>query len=711
MSKKNSEYEFMQNRELSWLRFNERVLHEAKDTSVPLLERFKYLSIFTSNLDEFFMIRVGSLYDLASIDNTAIDNKTGLSPSEQLDQIYDAVISLYQQRDDIYHQIIEELSTYGISALSMTDLNDTDRKIVKKHFKRNILPFLSPQIVDRHHPFPHLINKDIHIVAYLQGQKNKLLGIIPIPYSLPDVLFLPGNEIKYVYMEQIIVEYVESIFGMYEVLEKTYLCVTRNADITADDDLFDESVDFRLAMKKILSKRNRLSIVRLEVASNLSNEFEDLLFSKFEIKKEQRFVTKSPMKLDYVFSLVKKLPLSMRRALYYPDFESTLAQNASLNESIFKQIRKKDYLYHHPFESMDFFLNMIKEAATDPKVISIKMTIYRLARKAKLVEYLSMAAENGKEVTVIIELRARFDEQNNIDWSERLEEAGCRVIYGFDEYKVHSKVCLITYRYKNTVTYITQIGTGNYNESTVNQYTDLSLFTANQEIGHDAAEFFKNMSIGTLDGIYTHFLVAPSAFKPSILRLIEREMLKKENGRIVMKLNSITDKDIILALSEASCAGAKIDLIVRGICCILPQVFGATDNITVTSIVGRFLEHSRIYRFGNDEDQLIFISSADLMTRNTERRIEVACPILDNDIKNKINHILDIALSDNTKARNMLSNGQYERINTVNDSFDSQEYFMEEASIRSIDQKITGLQHELGMWDRLRIKLIDILSR
>ncbi len=711
MSKKNSEYEFMQNRELSWLRFNERVLHEAKDPSVPLLERFKYLSIFTSNLDEFFMIRVGSLYALALVNNSAVDNKTGLSPSEQLDQIYDTVIPLYQQRDDIYDQIVGELSTYGISALRMEDLNDTDRKIVKKHFKRNILPYLSPQIVDRHHPFPHLINKDIHIVAYLQGQKNKLLGIIPIPYSLPDVLFLPGNEIKYIYMEQIILEYVESIFGMYEVLEKTYLCVTRNADITADNDLFDESVDFRLAMKKLLSKRNRLSVVRLEVASDLSDEFEDLMFSKFEIKQEQRFITKSPMKLDYVFSLDKKLPSSMCRAMYYPDFEPTLSENASLNESILRQIRRRDYLFHHPFESMDFFLTMIKEAATDPKVISIKMTIYRLARKAKLVEYLSMAAENGKEVTVIIELRARFDEQNNIDWSERLEEAGCRVVYGFDEHKVHSKVCLITYRYKNTVTYITQIGTGNYNESTVNQYTDLSLFTANQEIGRDAAEFFKNMSIGSLDGIYTHFLVAPTALKPSVLRLIEREALKRKDGRIVMKLNSITDKDIILALSEASRSGVKIELIVRGICCILPHVQGATDNINVTSIVGRYLEHSRIFRFGEGDEQLIFISSADLMTRNTERRIEVACPILDNDIKNKINHILDIVLSDNIKARNMLPNGQYERIDSERDPVNSQEYLMEEASIRTIDQKINDIQHELGLWDRLRVKLIDILSR
>ena len=506
-------------------------------------------------------------------------------------------------------------------------------------------------------------------------------------------------------------EYVESIFSMYEVLEKTYLCVTRDADITADDDLLDESTDFRLAMKKLLSKRNRMSIVRLEVSSDLSKEFEELLFAKFDIDPQQHFVTRSPMKLDYVFSLIKKLPISIRRVLYYPDFEPSLVENATLGESIIKQIRKNDYLFHHPFESMDFFLTMIKEAATDPKVISIKMTIYRLARRAKLVEYLSLAAENGKEVTVIIELRARFDEQNNIDWSERLEEAGCRVIYGFDEYKVHSKVCLITYRYKNTVTYITQIGTGNYNESTVNQYTDLSLFTANQEIGHDAAEFFKNMSIGSLDGVYSHLLVAPTAFKPSILRLIHREALKGEDGRIVMKLNSITDKDIILALSEASCAGVKIDLIVRGICCILPQISGKTDHITVTSIIGRFLEHSRIYRFGDDDEQLILISSADLMTRNTERRIEVACPILDNEIKNKINHILDITLSDNVKARNMLPNGQYERIDTENNLINSQEYLMEESSNRSIDQKITDIQHELGMWDRLRIKLIDILSR
>ena len=629
--------------------------------TVPLLEQFKFLSIFTSNLDEFFMIRVGSLYDLSQVDNSAIDNKTGLSPNEQLDLIYDAVKPLYAQRDETYRRIVGELAEYGIHALDMKELKEVDRKIVKKHFKKYILPLLSPQIVDYHHPFPHLPSKEIHIFAYLHGPKRNVLGIIPIPNNLPDVLFLPGDEIRYLYMEQIILEYVDNIFEMYGVLEKTYLCVTRNADITADDDLFDESIDFRLAMKRLLTKRQRLSVVRLEMASEISEEFADVLCEKFNIKKHQTFMTESPMKLAYAFSIAKRLPISLRRALCYPDFEPALAESASLTESILKQVKKKEYLFYHPFESMEFFLTMIKEASVDPEVVSIKMTIYRLAQKAKLVEYLSAAAENGKDVTVIIELRARFDEQNNIDWSERLEEAGCRLIYGFDEYKVHSKLCLITYKHRNSINYITQVGTGNYNESTANQYTDLSYITSNQEIGEDAAEFFKNMAIGNLNGVYTHLLVAPSSFKVSILRLIENEAEKGEDGRIFMKLNSITDKDIIAALSKASCAGVQIDLIVRGICCILPGIKGMTENITVTSIVGRFLEHSRIYRFGENEEQLLFISSADLMTRNTERRVEVACPILDSGLKERINQIAEICLSDNIKARHMRSDGLYEK--------------------------------------------------
>ncbi len=710
MNKTHPEYRFMQNRELSWLRFNERVLEEAKDPNVPLMERLKFISIFTSNLDEFFMIRVGSLYDLSTIDNTAIDNKTGLTPNEQLGQVYEAVIPLYAEKDKLYRSVTKELSDFGIYAMHMKDLNEFDMKVVKQHFKKNVLPLLSPQIVDPHHPFPHFPSKQVHIIAYLDGAKSKHLGIIPVPDSIPSVLFLPSDKIRYLHMEEIILWFSEQIFSMYRVLEKTYLCVTRNADLTADDDLFDETVDFRLAMKKLLTKRNRLAVVRMETASSLSAPLQEILFDKLSLNASQVYETTSPMNLSYVFSMGQKFPAAMHHQMFYPDFTPLLPKTASLSESILKQVKRHDYLFSHPFESMDFFLAMIKEAGRDSSVVSIKITIYRLAQKAKLVEYLSTAAENGKEVTVIIELRARFDEQNNIDWSERLEEAGCRVIYGFDEYKVHSKICLITYRHKGAVKYITQIGTGNYNESTVKQYTDLSLITADDAIGEDAASFFKNMAVGNLDATYSHLLVAPTSFKSGILRLIETETEKGKDGRILMKLNSITDKDVILTLAKASKAGVKIDLIVRGICCILPQVKEETENITVRSIVGRFLEHSRVYRFGEGEHQLMFISSADLMTRNTERRVEVACPIMDEAAKEKINWILNACMKDNLKARTMKDNGTYVTVESSGVPFSSQDYFIKEARNDLIDQNIADLTKKVSMIDRIKHRLIRWLS-
>ena len=649
---------YTQNRELSWLKFNQRVLQEAQDSSVPLLERMKFVSIFTSNLDEFFMIRVGSLYDMAQTDNSAIDSRSGMTPKEQLDAIFAAVAPLYKERDKTYSEIKKLLSPYGVCGLSMKELEPQEKKFVKKYFKEQILPILSPQIVDANHPFPHLLNKELYVVASLKQGDTTMLGIVPVPQFVSDILYLPGHDIRYIRMEKVIMEYLEIVFDKYEVSEKNYICVTRNADVSPNDEALEINDDFRLLMQETLHKRRRMAVVRLETAEPLAKDLEKFFCDKFKITPAQIYRTKMPMKLDYIFSIVDKVPASMKRSL--TDDVFTPQPSRYLTEgSVMKQVKKRDVLLSYPYESMEPFLRLIKEAAYDPSVLTIKITIYRLAKKARLVEYLCAAAENGKEVTVLIELRARFDEQNNIDWSERLEEAGCRVIYGFEGYKVHSKICLITYRNKNEIEYITQIGTGNYNEKTAAMYTDVSLITADRGIGMDATVFFKNMSIGNLNGSYEHLIVSPTSLKPKILSLIDEEIKKGSAGRVVMKMNSLTDVDFIEKVSEASRAGVKIDLIVRGICCILPGVPGYTDNLRVTSIVGRFLEHPRIFSFGTGAAQKMYIGSADMMTRNTEKRVEVACPVYDERIKAQLTHMLWIMLADNVKVRVLHSDGTY----------------------------------------------------
>ena len=669
---------YTQNRELSWLKFNQRVLEEAQDPTVPLLERMKFVAIFTSNLDEFFMIRVGSLFDMAATDAKARDSRSNMTPKEQLEKIYEAVAPLYKERDKTYAEIKKQLHPYGVCGLDFKELETSEKKYVKKYFKEQILPILSPQIVDANHPFPHLINKDIYVTANLKADNKSMLGIIPVPKFVSDILYLPGHDIRYIRMEKVIMEYLELVFEHYEVTDKNYICVTRNADITPDDELLEINDDFRYLMKQSLHKRKRMAVVRLEIAEKLSPETEKYFCTKFNIKKEQIFRTKMPMKLDYMFAISGNLPDAMKRSLIDKPFSPQMSRHVQ-DGNIMRQIKKNDIMLFYPYESMEPFLRLIKEASTDPNVMTIKITIYRLAKKARLVEYLCAAAENGKEVTVLIELRARFDEQNNIDWSERLEEAGCRVIYGFEGYKVHSKICLITYRNRNEIQYITQIGTGNYNEKTATMYTDLSLMTANKEIGEDASEFFKNMSIGNLDGIYKHLIVSPTSLKPRVLHLMDEEIKKGSNGRIVMKMNSVTDVDFIEKVSEASRAGVKIDLIVIGLCFILPGVEGYTDNLSVTSIVGRYLEHPRIFSFGTGSEQKIYIGSADMMTRNTEKRVEVACPILDENIKKQVNHYLDVMLSDNVKARELQSNGVYKKKEQKEPFVNSQERFMKEA--------------------------------
>ena len=704
---------YTQNRELSWLKFNQRVLEEAKDSSVPLLERMKFVSIFTSNLDEFFMIRVGSLYDMSLTDNSTIDSRSGMNPKEQLDAIFAAVAPLYKERDKTYSEIKKLLNPYGVCGLSIKELEQQEKKYVKKYFKDQILPILSPQIVDANHPFPHLLNKELYVIASLKQNGTSMIGIVPVPQFVSDILYLPGHDIRYIRMEKVIMEYLDVVFDKYEVSNKNYICVTRNADVSPDDEALEINDDFRLLMQETLHKRRRMAVVRMETAEPLDKELEKYFCDKFKITPAQIYRTKMPMKLDFIFAIADKLPESMKRTLVDEPFSPQPA--AMLHEgSVMEQVKKKDVLLSYPYESMEPFLQMIREAASDPDVLTIKITIYRLAKKARLVEYLCAAAENGKEVTVLIELRARFDEQNNIEWSERLEEAGCRVLYGFEGYKVHSKICLITYRSKsepnnkNEIRYITQIGTGNYNEKTAKMYTDYSLMTANQEIGTDAAEFFKNMSIGNLHGAYRHLIVSPVSLKARVLATMDEEIEKGSAGRIIMKMNSVTDVDFIRKVEEASCAGVKVDLIVRGICCILPQVPGHTENVRVTSIVGRYLEHPRVFVFGKGEKTKIYIGSADMMTRNTEKRVEVACPVYDEAVKKRLLHQLKVMLADNVKAREMAEDGTYHKKAESGRKINAQETFMQEAlharkeETREMrEQKNTGvIKRVLGFFRR-----------
>ena len=689
----------MQNRELSWLTFNECVLQEAIDVSVPLLERFKFITIFSNNLDEFFMIRVGSLTDLSCAEDKAIDNKTGMSPTQQLEKIYSAVVPLYEKKDTIYSTLSQTIKAYGIGPLEFNELNPDEFEYVKRYYKNFILPVLSPQIVDQHHPFPHIQNKVIHITARLKNKSGSILGLIQVPPALGDVLSFPESG-KYIHIEKIIYEYAESIFHMYEMQEKNYICVTRNADISLDDEVFDVDQDFRMTMAKALKKRKRLSVVRLEAAKAFSDRFEEYICEKLLIDKSKIYITTSPMRLKHLFVLGDGISVKQQRQLNYPVFTPQPSPGISPGMSIMRQIEKKDLLLSYPYESMDTFLQLIKEASESSSVISIKITIYRVANKSKLIEYLCNAAENGKEVFVIVELRARFDEQNNIDWCERLEEAGCIIMYGFEEYKVHSKICLITKRNgKDGISYITQIATGNYNERTAKLYTDLSLTTANQEIGEDANDFFRNMGVAHLEEEYKHLIVAPS-MKDKILNKIAAEAEKGEEGRITIKVNSITDYDILEYLAEASRTGVRINMIVRGICCLLPGVPEQTENVNIIRIVGRFLEHARIYSFGEQETQQLYISSADLMTRNMERRIEIAVPVFDTDIKKRINKMIDVMLNDNTKAYKMNRDGSYTKKSSKDTvPINSQEYFMQEAEEFA---KIPSAPQEIGIIGSVR---------
>ena len=695
---------YTQNRELSWLEFNARVLAEAEDEAVPLLERFKFLAIFTSNLDEFFMIRVGSLTDMAALEPNRRDTKSGLTAGEQLSRIYAAVEPLYARRDAAFRDVDARLAQEDLCRTSMDELDSSERKYIKRYFNTMIAPVLSPQVVDSHHPFPHLEGKVLHIAVLLSHKKNERLGLIPVPASLPPITFLPNDKRRYLMTEDILLAFADSIFEMYDVLEKTVFCVTRNADVPLDDEPFgSEQVDLRKKMERMLRQRRRMAIVRVELSRPVSSHFKECLHKRFEVTDEQIFLSRSaPLRMNYAFSLGDYLSDGRRSRLSDPPFIPQQPAMLPAGQSLLKTALQRDVLLSYPYESMEPFLQMIREAANDPPVLSVRITIYRLASKAKLVEYLCAAAENGKDVTVLIELRARFDEQNNIDWSERLEEAGCKIIYGFEEYKVHSKICLITRRERGGVRYITQVGTGNYNEKTARQYTDVSLVTSSESIGMDAAQFFNNMAMSNLNGHYNRLLVAPTSLKNNILSLMDGEIAKGSDGYILLKFNSLTDIDMIEKLHEASCAGVTVEMIIRGICCLLPGVPGKTENITVTSIVGRFLEHSRIYVFGRGKNEKMYISSADLMTRNTERRVEIACPIDSPAVRARLHDILFAMQHDTVKARVLQPDGSYQKKPAVPEPICAQDLLMQQAVSMAREQAQHASGEERGLLHWLR---------
>lgn len=669
MTQKIWEQGYTQNRELSWLQFNARVLAEAEDENVPLLERFKFLAIFTSNLDEFFMIRVGSLCDMAAVDKEHTDSKSGLTAKEQLHLIYKAVEPLYARRDAAFSDVDSKLSAIGLRRLTMDSLAPDEQKYIKRYFKDIIAPVLSPQIVDSHHPFPHLEGKVLHIAALLSHKKTERLGLLPVPASLPPVVFLPETPSRYILTEDILLAYADHVFEMYDVLEKTVLCVTRNADIQVDDETFGvEGGDFRKKMEKLLRQRRRMAVVRVEISRPISDHFKEHFRSRFEVSDAQIFLSRTaPLKLGYAFSLGEHLPEKKRAFLSDAPFTPQQPAMLSAGQSLLKAALQRDILLSYPYESMEPFLQMIREAANDPAVLAIRITIYRLASKAKLVEYLCAAAENGKDVTALIELRARFDEQNNIDYATMLEEAGCTVIYGLSDYKIHAKLCLITRKVHNQIQYITQVGTGNYNEKTSELYTDLSFISTDPKMGEDATRVFQALCVGEVVESTERLWVAPNCFESNVLRYIQEQVdLARSGGEgyVFIKVNSLNDMEIMEKLIEASQAGVKVEMVIRGICCLCPGIPGYTDNIRIKSIVGRYLEHSRIFIFGTGEQQRIFMGSGDLLNRNTRRRVEVFAEVRDGDPRREILHLVDAIRMDNQNSWEMLSDGSYVKDNS-----------------------------------------------
>ena len=669
------------NRELSWLKFNERVLEEAENKAVTLCERMNFVSIYQSNLDEFFMVRVGSLQDEMLLNKKVRDSKTKMTSEEQIKAILKEVKRLNKRKDAAYKNLMEQIEKYGIKLIDFTTAKTEEKKFLEHYFNHEIVPLSSPTIVGKRQPFPFLKNENIYAVVVLETRSGKeRIGIIPCTNNMVERLIeLPGGKGRYILSENIILHYIGKVFKGYKVKGKSLIRVVRNADIDADA-LYDEDLDYREFMEELMKERKKLSPVRLDMSREIDESVVEALCRYLDVLPERVFRSEAPLDLSFVYKIQDLL--RMNTELFY---EKRVPQkSASFRDgvSILKQIEEEDKLLSYPYESIRPFLRMLNEAAEDDSVISIKMTLYRLAKQSKIIEALCEAAENGKEVVVLVELRARFDEENNIRWSRMLEKAGCQIIYGLEGYKVHSKLCLITKRGEDGIEYITQIGTGNYNEKTARLYTDLSLMTADEQIGMDAARVFQALAKGETVEESEHLLVAPKCLQSKIIDMIEVEIQNKKNGRdayIGLKLNSLTDKRIIDKLIEASCAGVHIDMIIRGICCLIPGVEGMTENIHIISIVGRFLEHSRIYIFGCGENRKYYISSADFMTRNTVKRVEVAAPVYSQALKDRIQGIFDLMLSDNKKARVENADGNYTLVKCEGEPINSQEALYQEA--------------------------------
>ena len=669
------------NRELSWLKFNERVLEEAENPEVPLCERMTFVSIYQSNLDEFFRVRVGSLQDQMLISTEIRENKTKMTSAEQIRAIIKEVKKLNQRKDKAYEKLMKKIEEYGITLINHASAKSEEKKFLEKYFMKEIMPLSSPTIVGKRQPFPFLKNGEIYAVVVLETRnKKERIGIIPCSNNmLTRMVELPGGKGRYMLIEDLILHYIGKVFKGYKVKGKSLLKVVRNADIDADA-AYDEDLDYREFMEDLMKQRKKLSPVRIDLSREMDETVVDALCRYLDVTPDRVFRSEAPLDVSFVFQLQDLLRRNTE--LFYEKRVPQKSPEFKDGQSILQQITQEDKLLSYPYDSIRPFLKMLTEAAEDDSVISIKMTLYRLAKQSKVIEALCEAAENGKEVVVLVELRARFDEENNIRWSRMLEEAGCQIIYGLEHYKVHSKLCLITRRGENGIQYITQIGTGNYNEKTARLYTDLSLMTANEQIGMDAARVFQALAKGEVVEDMEHLLVAPKCLQSKVIEKIEEQIQKQKNGEtayIGLKMNSLTDKRIIDKLIDASKAGVKIDMIVRGICCLIPGVEGETENIHVISVVGRFLEHSRIYIFGNGEEAQYYIGSADFMTRNTVKRVEVAAPVYSERLKKRLQDLFDMMLSDNKKARKEDAKGAYSVVECKGQPINSQELLYQEA--------------------------------
>ncbi len=681
------DFSYTQNRELSWLRFDNRVLDEAFDESVPLFERLKFVSIFESNLDEFLMVRVGGLSDLAELKKQPVDNKSNMTASEQVDAVMAELPGLLTRWESIFKSIEGKLDTLGVHRARIDSLTPEERTFVTRYFQAYVSPVISPLVIDPRHPFPNLRNGALYLACGLDGvtDEESLLGLIEIPASMNRVVEIPSptGTYSYILLEDVILACLDSCFGSYKPLDRALIRVTRNADIDPDGEGVEEEEDYRQHMKRILKKRLRLQPVVLAVSGSLEKATLKTIRKALELSRRSVFTCDIPLDLGYVFGIEGKIPEHLRNELLFTPFKPQPNPTIDMTRSIREQVLQHDKLLFYPYEAMNPFLDLVHEAAYDPECISLRITLYRVAKQSRLCESLIDAAENGKEVTVLMELRARFDEQNNIEWAERLEEAGCTVIYGSEGFKCHSKICQLTYREGMALTRLTLLGTGNFNEKTAKLYSDFMLMTAHPGIGEDANLFFRNLSLGNLRGDYRFLGVAPVGLKPLIMRGLDREIqraLAGEPARVFFKLNSLTDREVIDKIAEASCAGVRVDMIIRGISCLKPGVSGKTENVHVRSIVGRFLEHARVYAFGVDSD-MVYLSSADMMTRNTEHRVEIAFPVLDPTCRALVHEYMGMQLQDNVKARSLTSDGTWVPVECAEGEkpFNSQEALLERA--------------------------------